>query len=403
MKKTVFALIAIATLAFTSCSSDDDNTTVILPPNGVTAPDTYSFERDGNTTVSFDGQTTRIQMAQELVSALKNPLKTEVELDAMFAHQENANDFTDAGLNASNKNLRSKTAASVDYYSANTTEANVIKADFDAYISDQVNTVFPNWADNATAGVAGQIQEAGGGSTRYVNGKGLENNQAFAKGLLGALMVDQMLNNYLSTAVLDAGNNIENNDSAVLDGANNYTAMEHKWDEAYGYLYGNEANPAVPTLGQDSFLNEYLLRVEDDVDFSGISMDIYNAFKLGRAAIVAKNYEVRDLQAQIIREKISQVVAVRAVYYLQQGKASLGTDMAAAFHDLSEAYGFIYSLQFTRIPGTNQPYFTKTEVDAFIATLMSGNGFWEVTPATLDTISNTISAEFSFTTAQAGS
>ena len=132
-------------------------------------------------------------------------------------------------------------------------------------------------------------------------------------------------------------------------------------------------------------------------------MDIYNAFKLGRAAIVAKNYDVRDAQAEIIKAKISQVIAVRGIYYLQQGKANLGTDMASAFHALSEAYGFIYSLQFTRKPGTTEPYLTKTEVEALTSQLMTGNGFWDVTPATLDAISDTISAEFDFTTAQAGS
>lgn len=403
MKKFVLGLAALATLGLTSCSNDDDGTVTPPPTNTVTAPDTYVFTRNGNTTVSFGGQTTRIQMAEEIVSALKNTSKTEAQLDAMFAHVEGANDFSDADLNASGKSVRSKTAASADYFSANTTDANAIKADFDAYIENQVNNVYPNWGTTASAGVAGQLQEAGGGSTRYINAKGLENNQAFAKGLIGALMVDQMLNNYLGTAVLDAGDNRANNDAGTLDGDKNYTTMEHKWDEAYGYLYGNEANPAVPVLGADSFLNKYVSRVEGDADFSGIAMDIYNAFKLGRAAIVAKNYEVRDAQAQIIREKISQIIGVRAVYYLQQGKNNLATDKASAFHDLSEGFGFVYSLQFTRKPGTNVPYFTKAEVDGFISTLMAGNGFWDITPAMLDTMSDTISAEFSFTTAQAGS
>ncbi|WP_452602244.1 DUF4856 domain-containing protein [Pontimicrobium sp. MEBiC06410] len=403
MKKFVLGLAALATLGITSCSNDDDGTVTPPPTNTVTAPDTYVFTRNGNTTVSFGGQTTRIQMAEEIVSALKNTSKTEAQLDAMFAHVEGANDFSDADLNASGKSVRSKTAASADYFSANTTDANAIKTDFDAYIENQVNNVYPNWGTTASAGVAGQLQEAGGGSTRYINAKGLENNQAFAKGLIGALMVDQMLNNYLGTAVLDAGDNRANNDAGTLDGDKNYTTMEHKWDEAYGYLYGNEANPAVPVLGADSFLNKYVSRVEGDADFSGIAMDIYNAFKLGRAAIVAKNYEVRDAQAQIIREKISQIIGVRAVYYLQQGKNNLATDKASAFHDLSEGFGFVYSLQFTRKPGTNVPYFTKAEVDGFISTLMAGNGFWDVTPAMLDTMSDTISVEFSFTTAQAGS
>ncbi|WP_452222484.1 DUF4856 domain-containing protein [Lacinutrix salivirga] len=402
MKKFALGVAALATLGLTSCSSDDDGGT---PPivNNVTAPDTYVFERDGSSTVSFSGQTTRIQMAQEIVTALKNTDASEASLDAMFAHQAGQDNFSTAALNASGKNVRSKTAASADYFSANTTDASAIKADFDKFIEDQVEHVFPRWNDPATAGMAGQIQEAGGGSIRYVNEKGLENNQAFAKGLIGGLMVDQILNNYLSTAVLDAGDNRANNDDDILDEDNSYTTMEHKWDEAYGYLYGNEVNPAVPELGADSFLNKYVSRVDGDTDFEGIALDIYNAFKLGRAAIVAKNYDVRDAQIQIIREKISEVIGVRAVYYLQQGKANLGSDMASAFHDLSEGYGFVYSLQFTRKPGTNAPYFTKAEVDGFIDTLEAGNGFWDITPETLDALSNTISGAFSFTTAQAGS
>lgn len=402
MKKIAFGLAALATLALTSCSSDDDGGNV-TPTTSVTTPDTYTFERDGSTTVNFSGQTTRIQMAQELIAGFLDTSNTEATLDAMFAHEEGNADFSDADLNASNKSIRSKTAASTDYFSANTTDAAVIKAIFDYYIFAQVEDVFPNWTTIATAGYAGQLQQAGGGTTRYVNEQGLEYNQAFAKSLIGALMTDQILNNYLSPSVLDAGDNVANNDAAVLDGDNNYTTMEHKWDEAYGYLYGNEDNPAVPVLGADNFLNEYLSRVDSDTDFNGIAMDVYNAFKLGRAAIVAKDYDVRDAQADIIREKISQVIAVRAIYYLQQGKNNLGTSNASAFHALSEAYGFIYSLQFTRKPGTTEPYFSKDEVLFLTDSLMQGDGFWDVTAETLDTLSDTISAEFSFTTEQAGS
>lgn len=401
MKKIALGLAALATLALTSCSNDDDNNQVFT--NNVTAPDTYTFERDGNSTVSFGGQTTRIQMAQEIVSGMVDPSNTEAILDNMFAHVQDANDFSDANLNASDKSVRSKIAASTDFYSANTTDANNIKATFDFFIEEQVNTVFPNWSTTATAGVAGQLQQVGGGSIRYVNGSGLEYNQAFAKGVIGALMVDQMLNNYLSTAVLDAGDNVANNDADVLDGTNSYTTMEHKWDEAYGYLYGNEDNPAVPVYEADKFLSEYVAKVNEDPDFEGIALDIYNAFKLGRAAIVAKDYDLRDVQAQVIRGKISTVIGVRAIYYLQQGKANLDLDKASAFHALSEAYGFIYSLQFTRQPGTNDPYFTKDEVQQMLDQLMLGDGFWDVTASSLDAISNTIAAQFYFTAGQASS
>lgn len=395
----LFLGLFITGTVLTSCSSDDNGD--VNGEKNVVAPATYVFEHNNESSVSFGGQTTRIKMAQEFTSALKDNNKTEAELDAMFAHEKDNNDFLDAELNASNKSIRSKTAASTDYFSSNTTEAAKIKADFDGWIKAQVEEVFPRWEDDATAGNAGKIQEAGGGSTRYVNGKGLEYNQAIAKSLIGALMVDQILNNYLSTAVLDAGTNRADNDAGILAPEKNYTNMEHKWDEAYGYLYGNEENPASPVLGADSFLNKYLERVDGDSDFKGIANTIYEAFKLGRAAIVAKNYIVRDEQAEIIRENVSKVIAIRAVYYLQSGKSNLENDKASAFHDLSEGYGFIYSLRFTRDNTTGAPGLPSAEITAFLDLLTKDNGFWDVTENSLDQISDRISNAYGFTKEQA--
>jgi hypothetical protein len=396
MKKLALSLITIGSL-FISCSSDDDNGTTDLQ---VVAPATYQFQRNSETTVSYGGQTIRIEMGEEFISTIKDNTKTEVELDGMFTNTGNY--FSTLDLNDSGKSLRSKVAASSDYFSANSTDANTITADFDGWITSQVSDVFPNWSTDAIAGTAGKIQEAGGGSTRYVNAKGLEYNQAIHKGLIGALMTDQMLNNYLSISVLDAADNRADNDAGTVAEGKNYTSMEHKWDEAFGYLYGLD-DALAPQLGVDSFLNKYLSRVENDADFTGIAADIYDAFKLGRAAIVAKDYTVRDQQAEIIREKISEIIGIRSVYYLQQGKANLTADVGGAFHDLSEGYGFVYSLQFTRQPGTSNPYFTKSEVEVFLAELMTGNGFWDVAPETLEAMSNDISDRFNFTTEQAGS
>lgn len=399
-------LYILAILLLVACNSDDDSTIEISEPA------TYVFERNGESTVSFGGQTTRIKMSQEIIDALKNNTLADAEatIDAMFAHVEGANDFSETDLNASDKSVRSKTAASRDFFFDNATDAAAIKSDFDGWIKSQVDEVFPNWGTTAVAGTAGVLQEAGGGSNRYVNAKGLELNQAFNKGLIGALMVDQALNNYLGTAILDEAENRQNNDNEVVAEGKVYTTMEHKWDEAYGYAYGTStdlANPN-PTIGDDdSFLNKYIGRVEEDPDFEGIAVDIFNAFKLGRAAIVAKQYDVRDQQSAILRTKISEVIGIRAVYYLQQGKNGLEEsiiDYGSVFHDLSEGYGFIYSLQFTRNPDTDAPYFTRTEVQGFISQLMNGtNGLWDVTPATLDAMSDAIAARFDFTVAQAGS
>ena len=400
MKKIITLLIL--SVAFISCSSDDDNTG--NNNQSVDAPANYHFTRNVNNTVSYSGQTQRIAMAEELISALKDPTRDQESLNAMFAHVEGNQDFSDPDmleLNASSKNVRSKTAASADYFSSNSTDANAIKSDFDSWISLQVSDVYPNWGNTAEPGIAGGLQELGGGSIRYVNEKGLEYNQAFAKSLTGALMTDQILNNYLSPAVLDAGDNVTKNDNDILADGKDYTTMEHKWDEAFGYLYGLEEDETAPELGVDSFLNKYLDKVEGDSDFAGIANDVYDAFKLGRAAIVAKNYTVRDEQVEILREKISMIIGIRAVYYLQVGKTNLGVDNASAFHDLSEGFGFVYGLQFTRNSMTDAPYVSKSMVDGYIDTLMTGNGFWDVTAETLDQMSEDIAAEFGFTVDQA--
>ena len=400
--KKIFTLLLLS-VAFISCSSDDDNTDN-NNNQSVDAPANYQFTRNGNNTVSYSGQTQRIAMAEELISALKDPTRDQESLNAMFAHVEGDQDFSDLDmleLNASSKNVRSKTAASADYFSSNSTDANAIKANFDSWISSQANDVFPNWGNTASPGNAGLAQELGG-SIRYVNEKGLEYNQAFAKSLNGAFLADQICNNYLSAAVLDAGDNVSNNDNDVLVDGKDYTTMEHKWDEAFGYLYGAEEDETAPVLEADSFLSKYLYKVEADSDFTGIADDIYDAFKLGRAAIVAKNYTVRDEQVEILREKISMIIGIRAVYYLQGGKSEIANeDLPSAFHDLSEGFGFIYSLQFTRNPMTDAPYVSKSMVDGYIDTLMEGNGFWDVTPETLDQISEDIAAEFGFTVEQA--
>ena len=404
--KSYLLLLCLAILSFTACDDDGDD-----PQPSVEAPATYNFTRSGNSTISFSGQTDRIKMGEELISALKDFSATSDLLLEMYRNETadggDANPYADASLNESTKSIKSKVAASREFFSDETALSALIKADFEDWINAQVEEVFPNENEVAAAGQAGQI--ADGSSTRYVNNKGLEYNQAVNKGLIGALMVDQMLNNYLSTTVLDEGTNIEDNDNEVLADGKDYTTMEHKWDEAYGYAYGTASDLTDPnkSIGSDdSFLNKYIGRVEGDEDFAGIAVEIYDALKLGRAAIVAKEYDLRDEQAAIVRKAVSKVIAVRAVYYLQQGKAGIeGNDLGGAFHDLSEGFGFIYSLQFTHNPDTGSPYFSNVEVEAFIDDLMGdgANGFWDVTPATLDAISATIAGAFGFTVEQAGS
>ncbi|PHS10375.1 MAG: DUF4856 domain-containing protein [Kordia sp.] len=387
MKKVILSFLALSTIAITSCS-DDDN--VIIPVvsthaktvsdinlDGVIAPVSYTFDRSGNSSVSFGGQTTRIKMAKELSSALKVSTNTEVQLDNMYA---DGTGFDEAGLDTSGKKLRNKSGASLDFFDGEV-EGVAIKTYFDNLIKGQVDNVFVNWTTTAASGIAGQITD--GSSTRYVNAKGIENNQVFAKGLIGALQLDQALNGYMSKVV--------NDDNATV--SDNHTTMEHHFDEAYGYLMNSE---------DDAFFSKYLTKVDSNPNFTGIESEIGQAFRIARQAIVDQKYAVRDQAIEVLRYQVSKAVAVRTIHYLQAGKAQIApSTMGGAFHDLSEGMGFVYSLRFLRKSDVTDTYFTKAEVDGFLADMEAGNGLWDVTSATLDGICNDIAAKFDFTMAQA--
>ncbi|WP_405200640.1 DUF4856 domain-containing protein [Christiangramia sp. LLG6405-1] len=400
--KKLFVSAFVAALTLSSCSSDDDSD--ILNEKNIDVPVSYDFTRNGESTVNFEGQTTRLQMSAELLSNFTDfDNASEEMLLNMFANENSP--FANEDLNASSKSIKSKVAASNLYFSTNNVEASEIKSDFESWITEQMTTVKANKDMLAEAGQAGQIAQ--GTRVRYVNGKGLELNHAFAKSLIGGLLADQILNNYLSQPVLDEADNRLNNDDELPEEGKNYTTMEHKWDEAYGYLYGD---PSIPASNPNSILNEsddrllfsYLGQVDEDEDFAGLAEETFEAFKTGRAAIVAGDYVVRDEQVAIIRENISKTIAVRAVYYLQDGKNLLANgEFGAAFHALSEGYGFLYSLRFTNDPMTNMPYVSVSDINNFKDQLLSGNGFWEVSPDTLDSISEKIAAEFDFSVAEA--
>ena len=75
--------------------------------------------------------------------------------------------------------------------------------------------------------------------------------------------------------------------------------------------------------------------------------------------------------------------------------------MAGVFHDLSEGFGFVYSLQFTLNPETGAPYFSREEVMEMLSKIYptSGGmrGFWDVTQSDLQEAATTIATAFGFT------
>jgi hypothetical protein len=400
-KRIILSALSVLLLAITSCSNDDETTF-----NYIT-PDSYTFERGGVTSVDHSGQTYRIFMLEEMGNYIKNAgtngtVADDAVLSEMYTNTNNH--FTGTGLNASGKQLKDKTAASKDYFSlllggGTTAEQANVRNFFEAAFDDADAA---SQGATASAGVAGVYLD--GSSKRLFAANGLEPQQVLLKGMMGACLMDQIVNNYLSLNKLDEGSNRSNNTNKVLEADKPYTTMEHAWDEAYGYIYGGDNLTVAPNVFK--YWSSYINQVNADTDFNTLKADINLAFRKGRAAIVANDYQTRNAQIDIIKAKIAMVPAVRAVFYLQEGKVKLaqGDGGAKAFHALSEGYGFIMSLRYTNKPGTDSPYFSKSEVDAMLASLLSGpNGLWDIDNLSpkLDAISEQIATRFGFSVAQA--
>jgi hypothetical protein len=399
-----YLYIASIALLFSSCSKEDDiqyitetiTETIVQYETEtievevsvpiivqVEIPYSYEFARAGKSTVSYSGQTSRLNMADELYAALNTNTFTKAQMLEMF---NEGTGFADATLNSSGKKMGNKTAGSP-------LASATVKPLFDAMITDFADNVIPNWATDAANGQAGVLTDAT--RTIHVNAKGHEIDQTFIKGIIGAMNVDQIINNYITPYQLDSGTRTSENDNNTLSSGKDYTDMEHKWDEGFGYLYGQEADATrldlgVSPTGNGTTLNKYFKKINTS-NQAGIGIKVFDAFRKGRAFIVAKQYDKRDQQAKIIKEELSKVIAYKAVDYINgyMSKIEAG-NKADAFHALSEAYGFVMSLQFTN-DGTDSAYFSNSEVNGFL-TLM--DNFWTVQNSDLESIRDQVKAKF---------
>ena len=354
-------LIVLPLIFIFSCSNDDDEIIVDPEPN---APLNYVFERNGESTVSYSGQTTRLKQANELYTEMNRTTlwdgsaTSESHLDLMFGGDNGlSGGFSNGTLNGTTKLIRSKTSA----YANTATNREV----FDNMIAEYVSDVVPNFTAEASNGSAGAVTT--GSSTYQVNGKGQELDQLFFKSLIGAFTLDQIVNNYITHNQLDSGTRRDDNTNGVLYEDKNYTEMEHKWDEGFGYLYGEvedvESNFGLPTENESTgnLLMKYFKKVEENYE-PGIAETVYNAFIAGRHAITIADYAARDAAAMTIKKELSKVIGYYAINYLNDYITKAGEgNVAKAHHSLSEAWGFMFSLQFTN-NGNDTPYMDNTTI-----------------------------------------
>ncbi|MBL6449227.1 DUF4856 domain-containing protein [Fulvivirga sp. 29W222] len=361
--KLLYSLLFVAALF--SCDEDED----ALP--NVEVPATYEFTRDGQSTVSYQGQIDRLDMVAEIKSYLSTGNLGEAieasKLLNMFANENNA--FISAELNASSKQLEDKT-----------------------FISDVqwFKNLFVGAEEASNSGISASNGQAGllerGTGFILVNEKGWEFTQFVEKGLMGAVFYNQIYNSYLSDA--KTGDDVDN--ETMVDGKN-YTTMEHHWDEAFGYWGVPVDFPnGTPVLSEseDRFWAKYTLGRDA---LLGVSTTLMNAYLTGRAAIVAQRYEVKNEQKEIIYEAHELVAAATAVHYLNQAMSDLSAaDHGNLFHHLSEGYAFVKALQYSPVKKI-----TQAEINEILNTDLGIDGnFWEVKLAGIQKAKATLVATY---------
>ncbi|MBP9152898.1 MAG: DUF4856 domain-containing protein, partial [Flavobacteriales bacterium] len=331
------SLLIFISIISSSCNKDDDKLGV---------PATYEFTRNGASTVDVSGQIQRLDMLSQLGTYMKSANTVgsasldENLLKDMFRNQNNP--FTGQTYT---KDLKSKCFAS-----DTTTFLQFLEEA--ALVSQATGT-----ASNGTAGVLVE------GSTDLTKGyrvtaNGLELAQVVEKGLMGAVFYYQAMEIYLSG---DRMGSVGNDDFAAGE---NYTDMEHYFDEAFGYFGAPTDFPSSVSIGDSQFWAKYCNTRNEEL-YPGINDEIATAFRTARAAITAKDYEARDAAIEVIMEKWAIVSAASAIDYLNQALSTSGTPEYKRHHVMSEAIGFMLALKYHFNGGNSKfpPHYTYSHIE----------------------------------------
>ncbi|MCH2042845.1 MAG: DUF4856 domain-containing protein [Saprospiraceae bacterium] len=356
-KKYIIGLFTIA-LAISACKKDKGEYTV---------PTTYNFEN-----VSYSGQTDRLNMMEEMTTYMKTAHSNgAAALDAtklkdMYSNSNSQ--FTDANLNSSTKQIKSKTISSM-------------QANFESYM-DAIVVASQSTSETAADGQAGIMTKVDGSSSYLLNANGVELTQIIEKGLMGACFYYQGTAVYLGSGKMDVDN------ETVVEGEG--TEMEHHWDEAFGYF--GVATDFPTNVADVRFWGKYCNKRNE---LLGTNATLMDGFLKGRAAISNNDLTSRDEAITTIQTNWEIVCAATAINYLNSSKSNLTSDPAAAHHGLSEAYAFIMSLKYGAVKSL-----TDAQVNSILTALAGSDdplqaNLYGVTETKIDAAVNSLAGYYS--------
>lgn len=359
----------------TATDTDGDvqnaSSSITVGPVLSSSPETYTFDRNGNTTVSYNGQNERLDQVEEIKAYLISgdggaALSASILNDAYANTNNDGNGFFSF---TSTKQLKGKS----------------FQPDLDDMFLENLFAgaeAASNSDQMASDGVAGLIVRENSGKTVLVDANGREFTQMIEKGLMGTVMYNQIYNTYFSEERM--GDDVEN--TALRDDSN-YTDMEHHWDEAFGYWNAPldfTSNWPSERGSEDRFWSHYSNVVDP---FLGTNDAIMNAFKDGRTAIVNNDLEGKNAARTIAIDQLDLVAAATAVHYINSTLSAINAGhIGEAFHTLSEAWTFSNALRYN--PDRR---ISLDDIELINETHFGANGnFWNVSVDGLNIAKNMI-------------
>ena len=361
--KLFLILLFVSLVAFMHCDKskmqENEPVSIFLTSNLVdvdsielinfTIPAFYDIE-NSLAPGTFYGQKRRLAQLQEIKDSSRNePIKWDIR--AALAN-ENQNMFKSDEAQGS-ENIRTK-IDELNFDNGNTSVADDIASLADSLVQSSQ----ANYRSIAANGTAGMITT--GDKKRHVSANGLEYAEILEKSLYGALLYDQMVDDYLS----DSQSGVDNEEGNNILSAEDYelygTERQHKFDEAFGY-FGAEAatypNQANSSNGDGIFLANYTFDFSDETEaMYGVNLAkaTMNAFVVGRSVLKAGqgndfaqeniNEELFNAARADIKLYVEAGMAASAIHYLNE--AIMDVSEAEKLHHLSEALGFIYAMSF---------------------------------------------------------
>ena len=361
---SIAAVAMCSILLITACSDDEGNLPAPYNP-----PESYSFDN-----VSFSGQTDRLNMLSEMISTI-DQVTSGTAPDAttllnMYANENSP--FSNPALNASTKQLKSKT-----YSGLGAIDANEIEAYINAFAQDAAMYKDSTWSP----GQPGIVTKADGSGSYFLNADGVEYSEIIEKTLMHAVFYYQACEVYTREGKI--GDAVDN--TIVTPGKG--TDMEHHWDEAFGYW-------GVPTDATASNFEsadlKYFGKYAKKGEAVGIPtfQNLLGSFIKGRYGISNMDYTMRDEAAAEVRQYWEMVSVTTGIHYLNGAIANVGDD-AKFYHELSEAYTFIQGLAY------NQDRLISTSDWAAMLELIEVNGeasFTGVSVADLNSIKDQLAS-----------